>query len=42
MAKKKEVEKEKTLNENKKNIITALIEVYDIETADDVNLSQEH
>lgn len=34
--KKKEVYKIKPLNENKKNIITALIEEYDIETADDI------
>ena len=34
--KKKEVYKVKPLNENKKNIITALIEEYDIETADDI------
>lgn len=34
--KKKEVYKVKSLNENKKNIITALIEEYDIETADDI------
>lgn len=33
MAKKKEVYKVKPLNENKKNIISALIEEYDIETA---------
>ena len=33
MAKKKEVYKVKPLNENKKNIIAALIEEYDIETA---------
>lgn len=36
MAKKKEVYKVKPLNENKKNIIAALIEEYDIETADDI------
>lgn len=36
MAKKKEVYKVKPLNENKKNIISALIEEYDIETADDI------
>ena len=36
MAKRKEVYKVKPLNENKKNIISALIEEYDIETADDI------
>ena len=36
MAKKKEVYKVKPLNENKKNIVSALIEEYDIETADDI------
>lgn len=36
MAKKKEVYRAKPLNENKKNIIAALIEEYDIETADDI------
>ena len=36
MAKKKEVYRVKPLNENKKNIISALIEEYDIETADDI------
>lgn len=36
MAKKKEVYKVKPLNENKRNIITALIDEYDIETADDI------
>ena len=36
MARKKEVYKVKPLNENKKNIIAALIEEYDIETADDI------
>ena len=36
MAKKKEVYKVKQLNENKKNIIAALIDKYDIETADDI------
>lgn len=36
MAKKKEVYRVKPLNENKKNIIAALIEEYDIETADDI------
>lgn len=36
MAKKKEIYKVKPLNENKKNIIAALIEEYDIETADDI------
>lgn len=36
MAKKKEVYKVKPINENKKNIIAALIEEYDIETADDI------
>ena len=36
MAKKKEVYKVKPLNEDKKNIIAALIEEYDIETADDI------
>lgn len=36
MAKKKEVYKVKPLNESKKNIISALIEEYDIETADDI------
>ena len=36
MAKKKEVYKIKPLNENKKNIIAALIDEYDIETADDI------
>ena len=34
--KKKEVYKVKPLNENKKNITAALIEEYDIETADDI------
>ena len=34
--KKKEVYKVKPLNENKKNIIAALIDEYDIETADDI------
>ena len=34
--KKKEVYHVKPLNENKKNIIAALIEDYDIETADDI------
>lgn len=34
--KKKEVYKVKPLNENKRNIISALIEEYDIETADDI------
>ena len=36
MAKKKEVYKVQPLNENKKNIISALIEEYDIETAEDI------
>lgn len=36
MAKKKEVYHVKPLNENKKNIIAALINEYDIETADDI------
>ena len=36
MAKKKEIYKVKPLNENKKNIIAALIEEYDIETTDDI------
>lgn len=36
MAKKKEVYKIKPLTENKKNIIQALIEEYDIETAEDI------
>ena len=36
MAKKKEVYKVKPLTENKKNIIQALIEEYDIETAEDI------
>ena len=36
MAKKKEVYKVKPLNENKRNIIAALIDEYDIETADDI------
>ena len=36
MAKKKEAYKVKQLNENKKNIIAALIDEYDIETADDI------
>ena len=36
MAKKKEVYKVKPLHENKKNIIAALIDEYDIETADDI------
>ena len=36
MEKKKEVYKVKPLNGNKKNIITALIEEYDIEAADDI------
>ncbi|MEE1039017.1 MAG: IS256 family transposase [Eubacterium sp.] len=35
-SKKKEVYKVKPLNENKRNIISALIEEYDIETADDI------
>lgn len=39
MARKKEVYKVKPLNENKKNIIAALIEEYDIETADDIQES---
>lgn len=34
--KKKEVYKVKPLNENKRNIIAALIDEYDIETADDI------
>lgn len=33
---KKEVYKVKPLNENKKNIIVALIEEYEIKTADDI------
>ena len=33
---KKEVYKVKPLNENKKNIIAALIDEYDIETAEDI------
>lgn len=32
----REVCKVKPLSENKENIITALIEVYDVETADDI------
>lgn len=36
MAMKKEVYKVKTLNENKRNIITAIIDEYEIETADDI------
>ena len=36
MAKKKEIYKVKPLTENKKNIISALIEEYGIETADDI------
>lgn len=36
MAKKKEVYKVKPLTENKKNIIAALIDEYDIETAEDI------
>ena len=36
MAKKKDVYKVQPLNENKKNIISALIEEYDIETAEDI------
>ena len=36
MAKKKEIYKVKPLNENKKNIIAALIDEYDIQTADDI------
>ena len=36
MAKKKEVHKVGPLNENKKNIISALIQEYDIETAEDI------
>ena len=36
MAKKKDVYKEKSLNENKRNIISALIDEYDIETAEDI------
>lgn len=36
MATKKEVYKVKPLNENKKNIIAALINEYDIQTADDI------
>ena len=36
MAKKKEVYKVKPLNENKRNIIAALIDGYEIETADDI------
>lgn len=36
MAKKKEVYKVKPLNENKRNIISALIDEYDIETAEDI------
>lgn len=36
MAKKKEVYKVKPLNENKKNIIAALIDEYDIQSADDI------
>lgn len=38
MAKKKEVYKVKPLNENKRNIIAALIDEYEIETADDINV----
>lgn len=34
--KKKEVYHAKSLNENKLNIIAALIDEYDIETADDI------
>ena len=36
MAKEKDVYKEKSLNENKRNIISALIDEYDIETAEDI------
>ncbi len=36
MTRKKEAYKVKPLNENKKNIITALIEEYDIKTAGDI------
>lgn len=36
MARKKEVYKVKPLNENKRNIISALIDEYDIETAEDI------
>ncbi len=36
MAKKKDVYKVKPLNENKRNIISALIDEYDIETAEDI------
>ncbi|MCQ2555453.1 MAG: IS256 family transposase [Clostridia bacterium] len=36
MARKKEVYKIKPLNENKKNIISALIDEYDIQTAEDI------
>ena len=36
MAKKKEVYKVKPLTEGKKNIIAALLEEYDIKTADDI------
>ena len=36
MGKKKEVYKVKPLNENKRNIIAALIDEYDVETADDI------
>ena len=38
MAKKKEVYKVKPLNENKRNIIAALIDEYEIETADDIQV----
>lgn len=36
MAKKKEVYHVKPLNERKRNIISSLLEEYDIETADDI------
>ena len=36
MSKEKDVYHVKPLNENKKNIIQALIDEYDIETADDI------
>lgn len=38
MAKKKEVYKVKPLTEGKKDIIAALLEEYDIKTADDIRM----
>ena len=37
MAKKKDIYKIKSLNDNKRNIIQSLIEEYDIETAEDIH-----